>query len=201
MSNEVGRGMFVADTLPMSPGDMERLREMFNTYERVHAFIVEYGLDMPSKVAKPPYPTGAWASEAGPEEYGSLFTEWVGYHSYLLAVQAHVHVHLHRLRTQAKHMYQTLLSRNTRINRDRPKLNRLTQAEIDTGIQGEDNYVSLQVEIAEYEQKKTLIDAAAESAENTWRMLSRQIEIRKMDGHSSNAGSGVLRRPLPARQG
>lgn len=185
------RGLHIEGTLPLSRSDLEQLRDTFNTYDSINAFASEFGLEIPVAVHKPLVPTGAWLSECSTEEYGKLYADWVGYHNYLLSVQAHVAVTLHRLRTQYKQVELKLLQQNHAINNARTT-KKMAKAAIEVSAQSDDTIVELSAQIAEYEQKKLLIDSAVTSADNTWRMLSRQVEIRKIDWESNNSsGSGA----------
>lgn len=199
-------GLNVHGTLGLSTAHLEQIRQQFDTTSEVDRFATEYGLEIPMKVNVPAPVTGAFLNEARSHEYTETYAEWLAYYNFLVAVQAHTRVSQKQLSTQLENIYAQLKKDNGTINRARPRIDRFSQDELEAEIKCDETYRYVLSELQAIDQKRFIIDAAVDSADRTLKLLSRQIEIMKMErdngdreGRDVRGGSGGPPRRMTSR--
>lgn len=189
-------GLSVQGTLGLSSAHLEQIRQQFDTTDEVDRFAAEYGLEIPMKVKVPAPVTGAFLNEARSDEYTEHYAEWLAHYNFLVAVQAHIRVSQKQLSTQLENIYAQLKKDNGTINRARPRTDRFSQEELEAEIKCDETYRYVLADLQAVEQKKYIIDAAVDSADRTLKLLSRQIEIMKIEReHGDREGRSVRQPP------
>ena len=185
-------GLHVPRGVGLGTGDLSSSKKMFSTMEQSDEYARRVGAVTGSKpIEAIPSVTAEMLSDADPRTYSAHYAQQLAWYNYLTPILAELKGDL----LQAENTLEMIGARIKRGLYDQNKVvhksEKMTADEIDVEIKNDPDYRDALIRVQELSQKKLLIDAAVSNVERNLKVVSRQVEIRKLEFDSSNREGGV----------
>lgn len=173
-------------------------RSAYETLEDVEKFLAARGFVVP--VAPPPYPQPEVSADQLTtdfnRDYTTLFAQQLGWVNYTGPILARVKAALIQLENAISDIETRiridLRAKNKLLSREE----RLSEQDIADTIQQDPDHKILSIERQKFDQQRLLLDSFLDRMERNMKVISRQIELRKLE-----MGGEVHENNMPARGG
>lgn len=200
-----------ADPTPSSPGglqlprsvgisskDLEEIATKFNTLEEVEAEIASKGLTPRERPAfELPDITPELLTTPDAQQYSVFYAQHLAWRNYIMPQLASASSLLSQAKTQLKLVEQKMRADLQRTNNMLEKKDRLSAAEIETEIETDPTRIEILLVVQKAQQSKATLDAYFEIADKNLAVISRQVEIRKLDIEKNLRGENFGYGPRP----
>lgn len=179
-------------TLPRNVGlsqeDVKKASTAWKTFEKVEAHLKERGFIPPDQPSFPrPTITPEQLTTVINKDYTMLYSHHLAWFNYTSPILAQVKSMLIQTRNEMKDI-ETKIRKDLRLkNKTLPKDERFNEKEIADEVWSDPAYKILTREEQKYEQTKLQLESYLEVTEGTLKVISRQVEIRKLELDGSRA--------------
>lgn len=177
-------GLTFKKRMPVGVGQEEAksIRQHWDTIEQVESTIAgEYGiLDKPQPRFECPELTTEQLTTPDSKSYTETYQKFQAWFEYYTEIKAKVQARV----LQYENMLEVLSAQTRRQHRDIASNaggKKLSAEEVKDLLTTNPEYQEILLELQRYQQTKLLVDAKVESIERTLRIISRQVEIRRLD--------------------
>lgn len=187
--------------LGLSISDMGRIAQRLDTFEKQYD-ILNTRIAIDNMRVRPPYELKRLAASdlttMDAAEYSRTYVEQLGWYSYLTMELSVVRAKLLQASNRMELIEATLKKRYMEQNRMVSGREKLTQEEIRAYIVIDTDYQTETVAHQELKQQQLILEAAVGISEYNLKVISRQVEIRKVEqeAHSSAKNQPVRPRPI-----
>lgn len=191
MNEAPGRGLRLPQTLPLGAGKEQarKVSEEWNTIDAVHEEVHLRGLvDHEQPQYACPELTADMLTTTDSKSYTETYAQllaWFSYASEVFAVVQSTILQLENMRD----ILGAESRRNARELQTGPK--KITKEELGDRLLLNPEYQDVLKKLQRFEQAKLLYQAKVESIERSLRVISRQVEIRRLDMEQHRTGTGI----------
>lgn len=182
---------------PVSPVEQAKIHSIWDTIDKVEGEIAMKGfLPMDTPLYECPQITEDLLTTGSNEEYTQAFARQNAWFNYASQVHAQATSHLLQYENEME-MIESKLRTQFRKEISEGTRNKMSKDEMQDEINLDQRYAELKLIAQTYKQKKVQLQAYLDGIERGLRVISRQIEIRKMENDQNkvnpNRGQGYER--------
>lgn len=187
--------------LGLSISDMGRIAQRLDTFEKQYD-ILNTRISIDGMRVRPPYELKRLAASdlttMDAAEYSRTYVEQLGWYSYLTMELSVVRAKLLQASNRMELIEATLKKRYMEQNRMvSGRGEKLTQEEIRAYIVIDTDYQAETVAHQELRQQQLILEAAVGISEYNLKVISRQVEIRKVEQEAHSSAKNQPARPRP----
>jgi hypothetical protein len=195
-------GLATPVSLGVSMTELEAILEKFNTQPSVDEDLKKMGLHKPSQpnttLAEV---TGEMLSTTDERAYTDMYANQLAWFNYLTPTLAEIISGLLQAENQMKLIDARIRKRLKETNKLRPKEERLKEAEMDVEVLDDPIYQEALLEAQKLKQYKLSLEAISDIASRNMKVISRQIEIRRLALEGQFGENGMRNRIQPRPMG
>ena len=198
-------GLNLRGNLPLGVGAArsQSIREKWDTVDESDARVINSGLvDHPKPEFVCPDLTADALTTTDSWSYTETYVHLLGWSTYANELRAQVQARI----LQFENMKDIVTAQTRTLQRELAKASgkKPSSEELEDILLTNPEYLEVLLELQKLKQSKMLLDAKVESIDRSLRVISRQVEIRKLDVEQGRTGAAMpsrnLRDPSPARE-
>ena len=190
----VARGLHLPDgALGVSASEQQAIRAKWNTLEEIEEELAGKGL---VAMERPPfeYPgavTPDQLTTQNNQEYSTLYAQHLGWYNFVALTLARVKAMLLQINNEMDdievRIRKELKDQNKRLAKDE----RFNEKDISDSVSSDQRYKELTLEKQRFDQKKLEYDAYLDNMDRNLKVISRQVEIRRLE-HEGGKIEGAM---------
>ena len=198
---QVRGGLQLPKNMGISDHEQQQVKKGWDTIGDVESNLSSKGF---IEGDKPPFPrptiTAEQLTTVINKDYTLLYAQHLAWYNYTSPILAKIKARLLQSKNHRKHLESKLRKELRSKNRMLPREDRLNEKDIEDEIWGDEEYRTTVKWEQQYEQTKLELESYLDITENTLRVISRQVEIRKLELNGSDVednmpGRGRFRSP------
>lgn len=197
-----GGGLHIPQGLGATEQKLEDIAQRFNTREGVDRFLAEWGLQYPGRpqFALPPVTAEALTS-ADSRSYTMLYAQQLAWYNYLTPMLASIEVEVLQAENTLDLIDAEIKDAISEQNKTLPDKQRLSATEIKTKVYVHPAYQNALLRFQTMKQYQKQVKAVTDVAERNMAVISRQVEIRKMEFEGGKREGNIQHAGLRPIQG
>lgn len=195
-------GLNIPEGVGLSTGEVHQILSRFATLEDVEKNLANMGF--PSERPRPKFDlpdiTVETLTRFTNDQYSEIYSQLLAWFNYLVPIHADVKAGLLQAQNQLDLVEASVKKRLTDVNKNKNKgEGKLSAEEVRTEVLVDPTYQAALLEVQTRKQMLLKLDAYWEIADRSLRVVSRQIEIKKIEFDSSNRDGNNNRGPFVPR--
>lgn len=177
-----GGGLRLPKNTGVSQEETKRASIDWNTQDKVERNLKQLGFEMPEAPTFPrPTISADQLTTVVNKDYTTLYAQHLAWFNYTSPVLARVRARLLQIRNEKKDIETRIRRELRQKNRELPKDERFNEKDIDDETWSDERYKELTRQEQLNAQTELQLRGYLEVTENTLKVISRQVEIRKLE--------------------
>lgn len=185
-----GGGLHLPKHIGVSQKETEAATLNWDTLAIVEKNLTKLGFELPEKPTFPrPKITVEQLTTVVNKDYTTLYAQELAWFNYTSPIFARVRAKLLQIRNEKRDIEVRIRKALRQRNRELPKDERFNERDIEDETWCDARYKVLVKDGQQFEQTEALLKSYLETSENTLKVISRQVEIRKTELDGSRTES------------
>lgn len=187
------RGLTVPTNISLSRTEVNALLERFATLSEVEKVLAERGF--PTQSDRPVYSipviTAEVLNDIDSRAYNEVYAQQLGWYNYITPLYADAKAALLQAQNQLDLVEASVTKRIMEVNKTKTKTEKLTAAEVKVEVAVDPIYQDALLEVQHRKQHELKLGAFVDIVERNMRVVSRVIEMKKIEFDSNNRESNM----------